>query len=91
MNFRGLTQTLVMDALSASIINEATAVAILQSMYMSDQAIQPPVSYTQVQRSVNQVTAAIAAMLCDLYPAQNTNAATQNRWRHWALTDTLTG
>lgn len=77
-DFRGLTQTLVMDALSASIINEATAVAILQSMHMSDQAIQLLVSYTQVQRSVNQVTAAITHV-ANLYTAHKITADTARK------------
>lgn len=58
-DFRGLTMTSVMNALSASIITEANAVQILQSMHMSPQAVNLLVQYTQVQKAIGQVNTAI--------------------------------
>lgn len=74
-DFRGLTMTSVMNALSASIITESDAVTILQSMHMSAQAINLLVQYTQVQKAITQVNSAITHV-GNLYTAHKITADT---------------
>lgn len=59
-DFRGLTINTVMNALTASIITEANAKQILTGMHVSDQAAHLLITYTQMQRSLAQVTNAIS-------------------------------
>jgi hypothetical protein len=58
-DFRGLTMTSVMQALTANIITEQTARQTLKSMHISNQAADLMISYTKLQRAVSQTTAAI--------------------------------
>lgn len=59
-DFRGLTINTVMNALTASIITATEAKNILTQMHVSDQAADLLLSYTQMQRSLQQVTNAIS-------------------------------
>jgi len=74
-DFRGLTMTSVMNALSASLITAANATTILQSMHMSDEAITLLISYTQVQKALTQVQAAISHV-GNLYTAHKIDRTT---------------
>lgn len=77
-DFRGLTMTSVTNALSANIITEANARQILGEMHMSDQAVNLLIQYTQVQKAVTQVTAAISHV-GSLYIAHKITADTTRK------------
>jgi hypothetical protein len=74
-DFRGLTMTSVMNALSASLISVPVATQILQSMHMSDTAISLLIGYAQVQKSLTQIQAAISHV-GNLYTAHKITADT---------------
>lgn len=59
-DFRGLTMTSVINALTANIISESDARTTLKSMHVSDKAIDLQISYAKLQRAVSQVTAAVS-------------------------------
>lgn len=74
-DFKGLTLGSVMNALTAHILTEQNARDILKSMHVSDKAAGLLISYTQLQRSVAQVTAAITH-IGSLYTARKITADT---------------
>lgn len=59
-DFRGLTMTSVMQALTANIISEDDARQLLTSMHVSPKAADLQITYAQLQRSIAQTTAAIS-------------------------------
>jgi hypothetical protein len=77
-DFRGLTMTSVMNALTANIITEANARDILTQMHVSAKAADLLISYTQMQRAVSQVTAAITHV-GSLYIARKIQADTARK------------
>lgn len=77
-DFRGLTLSSVMNALTANIINEQEARQTLTDMHVSDKAAGLLISYTKMQRAVSQVTTAVSH-IGSLYIARKINPDTARK------------
>src|SRR5260370_11006681 len=77
-DFRGLTLSWVMNALTANVISEGNARKILASMHVSATAGDLLIGYTKLQRAVAQVTSAVSHV-GSLYVARKITADTARK------------